>query len=327
MTMISTSRIAREVYVNGLSQEEVANLLGISPRTVRQHLKKARDSKMINVFIAPQIDHQELTNLAIELKAQFSLKEAVIVQGLDEVMDLENNPEKEAVLLSCCFTAAQYLASSLKDGDIVAIPWGRVASYIAGSIVPRRKLPNLTVIPMVGVMDVDSNRYEANIIAARMGSLFGGKHLMLAAPAVVEKQHYKTIVEIPLVKRVLRKLDEANVVVTTIAAPNAQTSTVVKKGLASKAEVEQLINLGAVGEIASHWWFDKHGELVQRSRALSIGLGLDGLRRVIQNEGKVIAVVGASGERSKPTWVALDQGLVNVLITDHVSARKLLSYP
>lgn len=270
------------------------------------------------------MDSGELSNLELELKARFLIKEARVVQGLEEVMDLDTNPEKEAVLLSCCFNAANYLGISLRDGDTLAVPWGRVASYIAGYLIPKRKLPNLTVVPMVGVMGVDSNPYEANTIAAKIGTAFGGKHLMLAAPAIVEASVFNLITEIPLVKSALRKLAEANVVLTTIAAPNPQTSTIVREGLATRDEVGEMVRLGAVGEIASHWWFDGDGKRVERAHAVPIGLGLEGLKGVISNKGKVIAVVAASRERIKPTRVALESEFINVLITDHVSARELL---
>ncbi len=322
---MDTYRIAYEVLVKGRSNEAVALDLNVTVRTVRNHLDKARKSGMVNVFVTPRIDSGELTNLQLELKAQFPLKDVLVVQGLDEVMDVEASSEKEAVLLSCCFNAAKYLAISLKDRDILAVPWGRVASYIAGYLLPRRKLPNLIVVPMVGVMGIDSNPYEANTIAAKIGTAFGGRHLMLATPAVVDASLFKQITEIPLVKSVLRRLAEANVVLTTIAAPNPETSTIVRKELATRSEVSEMIKLGAVGEIASHWWFDDHGKRIESARTEPIGLGLEGLSRVIKTKGKVIAVVAASRERIKPTRVALENELVNVLITDHISARELLS--
>jgi DNA-binding transcriptional regulator LsrR (DeoR family) len=321
----NTLRIAHDVLVEGKTIEAAAEAHGITPKTVRNHVARARKEGLVNTFVAPRVDVEDLTSLELELKARFSLKEAIVVQGAEQVMDADGGLEKEAVLLSCCFRAANYLGISLRNGDTLAVPWGRVASYIGGYLVPKRRLPNLTVVPMIGVMSVDSNPFEANTIAAKVGTAFGAKHLMLAAPAILSSPHYQVFKEVPLVKSALHKLAQSNVALTTIAAPNPQTSTIVRKGLATRAEVEAMVKLGAVGEIASHWWFDKHGERIGRSNALPIGLGLKGLRRVIENEGRVIAVVAASRERIAPTRVALVKGLVNVLITDHVSARELLS--
>jgi DNA-binding transcriptional regulator LsrR (DeoR family) len=46
---------------------------------------------------------------------------------------------------------------------------------------------------------------------------------------------------------------------------------------------------------------------------------------MVERRAKTIAVVGASRERILPLKVALSSGLVNVLITDHITAELLLS--
>ena len=50
---------------------------------------------------------------------------------------------------------------------------------------------------------------------------------------------------------------------------------------------------------------------------------IDIIKKIYQM--KTIAVVGASRERILPLKVALNSGLVNVLITDHITAELLLS--
>ena len=45
---------------------------------------------------------------------------------------------------------------------------------------------------------------------------------------------------------------------------------------------------------------------------------------MVRDRRKVIAVVGVSRERISPLKVALTHGLVNTLITDHITAKELL---
>lgn len=80
-----------------------------------------------------------------------------------------------------------------------------------------------------------------------------------------------------------------------------------------------------MGEIASHWWFDHQGSVVDQEEIHAIGLGLDGLSEMVERRARVIAVVAASGERIMPLRVALCRKLVNVLITDRNTAELLLS--
>jgi len=58
--------------------------------------------------------------------------------------------------------------------------------------------------------------------------------------------------------------------------------------------------------------------------ARPIGLGLKGLADVVRDDRMVVAVVAASRARVAPLKVALEQELVNVLITDSVTAQTLL---
>jgi DNA-binding transcriptional regulator LsrR (DeoR family) len=203
-----------------------------------------------------------------------------------------------------------------------------VASYIAGQLnqlAPSSSLKNLVTVPIVGVTGVTTHPFEANTIAARIAAVLGGRSLLLAAPAVVTPEQYEVVAQLPLVRRVLERVRGADVVITPVAAADPRTSTVVRQGLARPEEIEYLMEQGAVGEIGSFWWFNHLGRLVELPQARPIGLGLDGLAEIVRDGRKVVAVVAASRARVGPLRVALEQELVNVLVTDQVTAQELLT--
>jgi DNA-binding transcriptional regulator LsrR (DeoR family) len=279
---------------------------------------------MVHILVTPPSSIQELRGLERRLKSHYPLQEVTVIPGREDVMDTGESADKESVVIACCHAAAQWLADTLKNGDTLAVPWGRVASYVAGQLNPAYTLRNLVTVPIVGVTGVTTHPYEANTIAAQIASVFGGQSLLLAAPAVVTPAAYDVVTEIPLVKRVLDQARRANVVITPIAAADPETSTIVRQGLATSQEVSYAMAHGAVGEIASFWWFDGLGRLVEIPNARPIGLGLNGLADVVRDERKVVAVVAASRARVAPLKVALEQELVNVLVTDQVTAQELL---
>ena len=320
-----TFLIARKYYVEGKTAETVAGEVSLEVTAVRRRIREARDRGMVHILVTPPPSYTELAELRLRVQSRFGLQDVIIVPGAGNVMDQTGDPNNESTLLLCCRAAATYLAYSLPDGATLGVPWGRVASYVAGLLSPDRILPQLVVAPIVGVMGTQvTHPYEANTIAARIASAFGGQSLQLAAPSVVEPSAYVTICELPLVKEVLAKLNNADVVLTPIAAANSETSTIVRMGLAIRDEVQEMIRRGAVGEIASHWYFNEKGRRIQCPNAQPIGLGLEGLYNVTGRGGRVIAVVAASRERIGPLKVALDCGFVNVLITDSASAEELL---
>lgn len=316
--------LLRMRYLEDKTYSQIAEAMTSTIAAVRKKIKQAEDRGMIKILLIPPPDYNYLSELEIKLRFNYSLQGAHIVPGREDVMKQDESPAKEAVLISCCQKAATYLTDSLKDGNILAVPWGRVASYIASQLSRKRHLSNLLVVPMVGVMGAEALDYEANNIATRIASSFGGKCLLLAAPAAVETDIYDAVYKLPIVKSVLEKAEKADVVLTPIAAANPKTSTIVTKGLAGSEEVRKMIEFGAVGEIAGHWWFNKRGELIKRSHTKPIGLGIDGLCKIVQDNRRVVAVVAASAERILPLKVALENGFVNVLITDHITAEELL---
>jgi len=205
------------------------------------------------------------------------------------------------------------------------VPWGRMANYIARQIKAPNPLPELMVVPMEGVIGIEYDPFEASILASSIASKFGGRSLLLPAPAVIDSSIQDTIESLPLVKRVSQQYADATVAIVPIAPPDPKNSTVVRTGLMEVKAVEDLVDRGAVGEIASHWWFDSNGGEVEQGAIHAVGLGLDGLTNMVRRRAKAIGVVGASRERIEPLRVALENKLVNVLITDHVTAEILAS--
>ena len=319
-----TFHIALNYYVEGRTAQEVADELRLERSFVSRRLKEARLRGMVHILVTPPIQLQELRGLERRLKAQFPLREVVVIPGREDVMEADGSADRESVLLATCQAAAQWLTDILKDGDTLAVPWGRVASYVAGQLNPNYGLRTLVTVPIVGVTGVASHPCEANTIAARIATVFGGQSLLLAAPAVATPAAYDVICDQPLVKRVLDQARRANVVITPIAAADPTTSTVVRQGLATAEQVRYAMRQGAVGEIGSFWWFDHQGRQVEIPDARPIGLGLRGLADVVRDDRYVMAIVAASRARVAPLRVALDQELVNVLITDSVTAQALL---
>jgi DNA-binding transcriptional regulator LsrR (DeoR family) len=319
-----TFHIALKYYVEGKTAQEVADELRLERSFVSRRLKEARLRGMVHILVTPPVLVQELRGLERRLKSLYPLKEVTIIPGREDVMDVESSADKESVVLAACQAAAQWLTDTLQDGDTLAVPWGRVASYVSGQINPTFSLRTLVTVPIVGVTGLTTHPFEANTIAARIAAVFGGQSLLLAAPAVVSPEAYDVVSQIPLVKRVLDQAHRANVVITPIAAAEPHASTLVQQNLAKPEEIEYLMAQGAVGEIAGFWWFDREGRLVQIPNARPIGLGLRGLADVVRDERMVAAVVAASRARIAPLRVALEQELVNVLVTDHVTAQALL---
>ncbi|MCL0100042.1 hypothetical protein M1O55_04160 [Dehalococcoidia bacterium] len=318
--------VAIRHYELGETIDNLASDLRVDQSTIRRWLSKARKDGIVQTLVVPTLDGEERVRLTQNVRYKYELEEVITVPGRTDVLEVsDDSAPKEAVVISIAHAAARYLESHLTNQDILLVPWGRMANYIVRQVKAPRNLPGLTVIPMEGVMGVEYDPSEANILASALASKFGGRSLLMPAPAVVDKKVGNLIEKLPLVKRVTKLYKEATVAIVPIAPADPNLSTVVRMGLVNLEIVEDLVGRGAVGEIASHWWFNSNGNIVNQEQTHAIGLGLDGLTDMVKRRAKVIAVVGAGKERIRPLKVALTSRLANILITDHVSAQLLLS--
>jgi len=323
---ISNVELAVRHFELGQSVDELAAAMNVDQSTIRRRLSQAKKDGLVRTLVVPPLDYAELTKLEQDVRYRFDLESVVLTAGREDIMDMpDETAAKEALVLSIAQAAARHLEEHLTNRDTLVVPWGRMANYIARQLRPPQSLPGVTVVPMVGVLALEHNPFDANLLASAFASKFGGRSFLLPAPALVERALGEVIEAIPLVRRVKELYEEATVAIVPLAAPDPERSTVVRMDLVSSDTVRNLVGRGAVGEIASHWWFDREGRTVEEPARHAIGLGLDGLSRMVKRRAKVIAVVGASRERIAPLRVALDHQLVNTLITDDVTAKLLLS--
>ncbi len=312
-------------YELNQSVDDLAADFGVDQSTITRRLSRARKEGLVQTLVIPPLDYEQLTKLEQDVRYEFELEDVVLVRGRAEFLDMktEENAAKEALVLSIAQAAARYLEQYLTNRDTLLVPWGRMSYYIARQLRPPQHLPGLRVMPMVGLFGLEDHPFESNILASHIATLFGGHSILLPAPAVVAKESTRTIETLPLVQRVRSLYEEATVAIVPLAQPDPDNSNVVRMGLLSGDAVKDLIRRGAVGEVAS-WWFDQNGNHVEDRENDAIGLGLNGLSRMVKNRARVIAVVGATRERIRPLQVALSHGLVNTLISDHITAKELL---
>ncbi len=326
------------------SQDEVAHYFNESRDWVRARLAEARQAGLIHTVVTPSGEMSDaVQDLAFRLMDKWSGLRAHVIPGLERVMDEPpGDPDKESILLCACQKASEILDDLLYDKFtenarlqrasgasspspvILAVPWGRVAYFTARLLRPKRALGTLEVVPMCGITGYTANPYEANTVATAFAAAYGGTALQLPSPAVVPAATYETVVNLPLVKEALDHAHRADVVLTTVAAANENTSTLARSGLVSYEYLRKVRAEGAAGEIASHWWFTADGRPLVLETAVPIGLGVNGLSEMCAAGKHIIAVVAASNERVEPLRVALEHDFVNTVVIDEFTARQLL---
>jgi len=319
-------QIAKMHFEEGFSQGEVAQKLGLSRAKVNRLLQTAKDRGIVRVLVVPKLGHAYLRGIEDDLKAAYNLQDVLLIPGREGIIKGQLNlGTQEAIVERLAHAAAEYLDRQLTDEDTLCINWGRVMRAVVDHLHPSKTLSGLKVLPLLGNLSAQPDSFEANLLAQEVALAYGAEFSWLIAPAIVRNLQQQEVVRaLPLVQTTLAQISQATIAITAIGHADAKHSTVVKRGWLDSAEIEALIEAGAVGEICS-WWFDVTGREIRDDKIYPIGLGLAGLKKMVQEGKKVIAVVGADRQRLEPVRVALLSRLVNILISDHITAQYLLS--
>jgi deoxyribonucleoside regulator len=320
-------KIAYMYYVDGQTQEDIASMLYCSRQTIGKALQKARERRIVHISVIPEERTGYLRNLSRDLRFTLGLEDLVLVPG----RNMEALPPDEVIddiNADIAMTAADYLDHLITDHDILAVSGGRmIMRNVVRYLKPSKLLHGLEVVPTIGFVETRPSIGDSNLVAYDIAIAYGAKHIWLPIPAVVETPEQRQQARaLPLVRNVIQTIERANVIMLGVW-PAGPTNDLVKKGVVLPQQLEALQTFQPVGDV-NHWVFDAKGrfinDLLQPPPYYLTGLELPYLKeRVQQKKIKVILVAGASRSYVPVIRALLKTGIINILITDHVTAEYL----
>jgi DNA-binding transcriptional regulator LsrR (DeoR family) len=300
------ARIAWLYYVEGMTQSEIADRVGMSRVRVNRELAVCRERGIVQIRINAKL--APCVALERELVKHFALKDAVVVP----------TPGDPALLPAVIGAAAgQYVSDRLTAGMSIGVAWGRT---LLGSLraIERRPLDGLTVVSLIGGLTRAAaiNTYET---ASRFADLFGAECYYLAAPTYTSDAESRAIfIEQASIGDVLERARQVDMAVVSVGDLGPD-STIRRLALIGEEEVETLIAAGAIGDCLAHF-IDSEGRLVDHPlNERVIGLAPSELAVVPTS---ILASGGVAKEQVMRA--AIHGGYLNVVITDEESARRLL---
>ena len=301
-------KIAQAYYEDALTQREIALRLGISRIKVSRLLQQARDEKIVQIAIVPPVDSH--ADLERALEKRFGLLEAVIVTPVSY--------DQATVVAALGPAAAEILVRGLEGKEVVGLSWGSTLHAVIEAL-PVMNWPDLTIVQLLGGLGRPEAEVHGTDLARRMAQAFNSKLRLIPAPGVVKSKLVRdALIEDPQISDTLALGAQADVVILGIGIP-LHGSVVSQSEILSQEEVAQLMNDGAVGDIALRF-LDRDGNLVDHEvYERMIGLPLEQIRNVPRR----IGVAGGEGKLDVIRG-ALMGGYINVLITDDLTAMALL---
>ena len=303
-------KVAKLYYEEGLTQHEIANKIHVSRPKVSRLLKQARSEGVVQIIVSSFPNSNE--DLERELEITAGLKDSIVIE-------VNNLDDPQAVSRELGAAAANYFQRVVKDGDIVGFSWGNTISEMAESIKPI-KLRKLQIVQMVGGLgDPLSNAYAADI-THRVAKKMDSNLVVLPAPGIVETvQMCQALQKNRQIHYALELSSKVNVAFVGIGSFRKDSLLMRNEEIITWAEVNPLIQCGAVGDLGLHFFdIDGHSldsEIDQRV----IGVDLD----IYKKLDRVVAVAGGN-LKYDAILGAIRGGYANVLITDESTAHRLI---
>lgn len=307
------AEIARMYYVEGRSQQEIANLLFFSKAKVSRALRLAREENVVEFHI--NYPSSRSTVLEAELKRRFGLKETLVVT------DLYDNLNTDISIKRIGKVAASYLDEILKDGDTIGVSWGRTIYQTVRQLEPssRRKIH---VVQLVGN---STNSYKEDMdvstLVQEMARAFQGTAAKLYAPMQISSDIVRQeLMKEPIIQETMDKIRSVDYLFTGIADVSVSRPMNTWAGYLTESQMQELIRKGAVGYICGYF-LDKNGnKLNDPINDKIVGISFEELK----NAPHVIVAAGGV-DKTQAIYAALKGNIIDSLITDSRIAEKLLA--
>jgi DNA-binding transcriptional regulator LsrR (DeoR family) len=308
-------KIAHLYYEQELTQSEISSRLRLSRQKVQRLLREARDQGVVRINIRPVIGAH--TELEKSLEQRIGLHEAIVVETAAY-------DEQSVVTREIGAGAAEYLLRVLQPHDVIVISWGSSLLGMVESLQANGTLVGIegvTVVQGLGGLGDPINETHATELTRSLAKVLGGQALLLPAPGVAgtlaARQAFQND---PFVARALKQGARANLALMGIGAPRPDSILCRQSTIVSWPDIAKLQKQGAVGDINLRYYDDHGFPVTSDLDNRVIGLTLEEIRKI----ERVVGVAGGS-DKFAAIKAALKRNIVDILVTDHMTAQRLLS--
>jgi lsr operon transcriptional repressor len=298
-------RVAWYYYKAEMTQEEIANRLGLSRARIIKLLDQCRREGIVSFHVnSPFANCLELEKLLID---RWQLRDAFVIPLVDPPMINRNLGA----------AGAQYIEMNLnKDETLLGFGWGNTVSLTLKHL----SLMNHKGVSMV-TLSGGITAYLQNTYGEETNHLFkfNSRFHIIPSPLLVSSPDTcRSILAEPEVALIMQMAQLANIAVVGIG-PMSANATVTQFGYIALQELELLQKQGGVGDILGQF-YDKDGKRLDvdfHSRLIAVSL---------EKLKKMQHVIGVAGGAHKVEAIkgALRGGYIHTLITDEQAATELL---
>lgn len=289
-------RISEMYYIQGKTQKEISESLGLSRSGVSRLLQAARDQGIVQITVHNPA--RRLSELAQALTERFGLQECRLCPGEENYDALQSR---------LAYQAAESILALLKSGDIIGLGLSSTVHRMVELLPGSSDYACLRFVPISGGTNMRRGAH-INYTVEMAANKFRGDYVPLNLPLFIDEPTIVAkLLEEESIKECTSFWDRLSCAVVGIGASRVD----VPDGL--RVPSPSTPNTAAV----CGWFFDDDGQVVASRSTTSIS---------IQQLHDTPAVLAVAGGRHKAAAIlsVLRAGFVTHLATDEVVARAIL---
>ncbi|HZC33649.1 MAG TPA: sugar-binding domain-containing protein [Candidatus Bathyarchaeia archaeon] len=308
-------QVARLFFERQLTKVEIATRLGISRFRVARLIDQALADGIVRIEFRDTPDRD--LPLARAVEERYGLEMCVVAGS-----------ERDTATSDLARVAGEVVDGLLGTGEAIGLAWGSTVAGVVDAI-PTRNDASIDVVQLAGSstsLDAATDPGDlTRVLAARLG----GRPHRIHAPAFVETAELRAaLVREPELAATIARFDDLAIALLGIGAfpspamaspRNVASSSLLRSGSLSSADVARLGALGAVGDLLVHP-FDAGGRFVARDIAeRAVAIDVERLRRVPR-----VVAVAAGRAKVRAIRGALATQVIRILVTDAATAASLV---
>jgi DNA-binding transcriptional regulator LsrR (DeoR family) len=304
-------KIAQSYYLDGLTQQEIADRFGLSRPKVSRLLHQGRENGVITVNLVPP--PHGMAELEHVLEQKYGLEEAVVTM----VRDPDDLP---AVARELGPAAVQCLLRFIHGHEIVGFTWGTTMLSIVDAL-PSKFWPNVTIVQVMGGLGPVGEMEHSTELVQRAAQKLNARLRLLPAPGVVSSRDAAvTLNSDNQISDTLALAAKADIILVGLGVPSPDAILLRDGNIVTQEDLKKVMESGGVGDIALRY-IDARGKPIDLEiNERIIGLTLEQIVHI----PRVIAVAGGKA-KYRLIRAALRGKLLNVLVTDHETANALVA--
>lgn len=298
-------RVAWLYHERNLTQQAVADRLGVSRSTVSRLLADAEREGIVRVTVTVPLPEAAL--LAERLVERFGLAGATVEITLTDELP------REAAATAMARRVEQMAANG---SSTIAAGWGRTL----GAAAQRARTMHTSGVVVIDAFGHTTSEQIAAAVEVTntLGTKFAAAVMHIPSPGFAPSSEIaRNFLDSESVANALERARTADMVMVTVGVVG-DDSLLVQAGLLDKETMRDLVAGGAVGEVFGRY-FDAAGDAVMPGALHPVSLTLDDLRR-----SKLVVAAAGGAEKADAVRGAIAAGIVDELAIDDTLARALL---